>query len=209
MQFDVSHIGGGEYSKCHLFPQAQHWNGVFRGASFSRRNSVQNKGQVVYSARRVFCKMGFRTTLLFSLFAALCFLGAVGCRTVPPLPPVNLDEKGWTLKEGQAVWRRGAQLDLAGEVLIGLSPDCAMVQFTKGPIPVVVARREGEVWEARFPMQNRRYSGRGTPPARLAWLQLARALAGEPLARGWTWETNGGAWKLQSRNESITGAFTQ
>ena len=28
------------------------------------------------------------------------------CRTLPDLPAVNVSEPGWTLKQGQAVWRR-------------------------------------------------------------------------------------------------------
>src|SRR3954454_11899974 len=43
---------------------------------------------------------------------------AAGCSTAP-MHPVNLKEPGWTLREGQAVWKRNRNAtEIAGEVLV-------------------------------------------------------------------------------------------
>src|SRR5258708_3062502 len=49
----------------------------------------------------------------------LVLLGVVGCRTAAPLPVVNLKEPGWTVREGQAVWRRDRKApEIAGDILV-------------------------------------------------------------------------------------------
>ncbi len=112
-----------------------------------------------------------------------------GCRTVPPLPPENLSEPGWTVRQGQAVWIRARnEPEIAGEILVAIRGDGrAFVQFSKNPFPLVIARSTSESWEVQTPTQNKRYSGHGNPPARLVFLQIPRALVGLPLARGWSW----------------------
>src|SRR5439155_15039375 len=75
--------------------------------------------------------------ILFSCFLlALC---VPACRMLPPLPSVNLAEPGWTVHEGQAIWRpkRDAP-EIAGEILVATHQDGrALVQFTKTPFPFV------------------------------------------------------------------------
>src|SRR2546421_166697 len=70
---------------------------------------------------------------LCTLLLILLFLA--GCALLPPLPQANLRDPGWTVREGQAVWKskRGAS-DIAGEILVATQPDGrAFVQFTKTP----------------------------------------------------------------------------
>src|SRR5947209_13050077 len=89
---------------------------------------------------------------------------ATGCRMMRrPLPPVNLQEPGWIVREGQAVWRtkRGAQ-EIAGEVLVATRSDGrALVQFSKNPFPLLIGQITPHSWELRVPTQNKRYSGHG------------------------------------------------
>lgn len=122
-----------------------------------------------------------------------------GCRTAAPLQPVNLQEPGWTIRQGQALWTReqGAQ-EIAGEILVASRPDgSAFVQFTKNPFPLVTAQNTPTRWQVETPTEGKRYSGRGNPPKRLLFLYVPRALAGRSLPSGWTWEhlPNGG-WLL-------------
>src|SRR5436190_1004987 len=72
----------------------------------------------------------------------------VGCRTAP-LPPVNLHEPGWTVREGQAVWKRDQNTpEIAGEVLLATRPDgCTFVQFTKTPFPMIIAQTTTNHWQ--------------------------------------------------------------
>jgi len=136
------------------------------------------------------------------------------CETVPPLAPVNLQEPGWTLREGQAVWRmkRGGR-EIAGEILLATRPDGQVfVQFSKNPFPLMVAQAARDTWQVEVPTQNKHYSGHGRPPARLIWLCLPRVLAGEPPPKNWSWQRlpdNG--WRLENpaTGESLEGYFSQ
>ncbi len=142
--------------------------------------------------------------VVFLLLAAL-----TGCRTGPALPPVSLDEAGWTISRGEALWRHGDKLELAGEVLLAAGLERSLVQFSKGPIEIVSARREGTAWEIQFPAQKRRYSGRGRPPKALPWLHLADAVAGRPLPKGFSWSRSENSWKFESRRDVIEGVFSE
>src|SRR3989442_1149973 len=104
-----------------------------------------------------------------NVFSLFCLgLGLAGCRAVPLLPSVDLAAPGWTVREGQAVWRaRREAPEIAGEILMAANPDGrALVQFTKTPFPFVIARTAMDAWQIEMPTQNKRYSGRGQPPAR-------------------------------------------
>ncbi len=117
---------------------------------------------------------------------ALLALLLASCRTVPDLPPVNLSEPGWTLRQGQAVWRLDRDKpEIAGELLFATRGDRAMLQLTKNPLPFVTAQTVGERWQIQFVPQRRKFTGLGEPSPRLLFVHLARALNGrkppEPL----------------------------
>ena len=141
--------------------------------------------------------------------ALLCLASA--CQTLGPLPPFNLKEPGWTVREGQAVYRRNRTApDIAGEILVATRPDgSSFVQFTKAPFPLMIARTTATSWELQVPTQNSRYSGRGRPPARILLLALPRALAGQPLPKNLSWRADANGWHLENRKtgESLEGFF--
>jgi len=109
------------------------------------------------------------------------------CRTIPPLPAVNLSEPGWTLHQGQALWRSKKNApEIAGEILFATrAGGQTMLQMTKNPLPFVSVQTRGDEWQIEFVPQQRTFSGKGTPTPRLMWVHLARALNGakppEPL----------------------------
>jgi len=111
--------------------------------------------------------------------AALAALAISGCRSLPLQPPIDLSGPGWNLREGQAVWRPRAGADgIAGDLLVAMHPDGrSVVQFTKTPLPFIVAQRTTNAWQLQFVPRNKTYSGRGEPPARLLWLHLPDGLA--------------------------------
>ena len=144
----------------------------------------------------------------------LLLVAATGCGTLsPPLPPVNLNDPGWTVHEGQAVWSmKHGKRELAGEVLVATRIDGdAFVQFAKTPFPFLIGRLSQGRWEVQFPARNRRYSGPGAPPQRLIWLYLPRVLAGQPAPAGLSWRHDGHQWRLEnpSAAESVEGYFTR
>ena len=139
---------------------------------------------------------------------ALLF-AASGCQTLAPLPAVNLKEPGWTVREGQAVWRSSRSApEIAGELLVATQTDGAsFVQFTKAPFPLMIARTTASGWEIEVPTQNQRYSGHGPPPVRILWLALPRALTGQSLPQNFSWHSDANGWHLENRKtgESLEG----
>ena len=138
---------------------------------------------------------------LFPVLLALCSLSA--CRTAPPLSAVNLAEPDWRVQQGQAVWRsKKAAPEIAGELLVAVhASGRTFLQFTKVPLPFVVAQTTTNSWQIEFVADNRTYSGRGEPPAQVAWLQLTRCLAGTVPPAGWNWrKSGGGRWRLENKN---------
>ncbi len=126
---------------------------------------------------------------------------------------MDLKEPGWTVHQGQAVWRLPHHgREIAGDLLVATRPNGeAFVQFSKTPFPLVTARAQPNQWEADFPPQNKSYSGRGQPPQRLIWLYLPRMLAGQAPPRNWSWQESPQGWHLENRTtgESVDGYFSQ
>jgi hypothetical protein len=142
----------------------------------------------------------------------LVLFTATGCRTLPPLAPVNLSEPGWTVRQGQAVWQSGKERpEIAGELLVATKSNGeAFVQFTKTPFPLVIAQQVANHWQVQFPTQNKSYSGLGTPPSRLIWFPLAEALARKLPTDKWSWHQDANGWRLENRatKERLEGYFT-
>ena len=124
----------------------------------------------------------------FILAAGLCFLlSLTACRTPAPWSPVDTAQPGWRVLNGQAIWlsRKGAK-EIAGDLLVALGPrDGCLVQLSKTPFPLVTAGVAEGAWQIEFGAGARRYSGRGTPPARFVWFCMADALRGELVRPPW------------------------
>jgi hypothetical protein len=152
----------------------------------------------------------FRIVNRFPLLLLATLLCATGCRTPHPIPPADFSDPAWKLHHGQAVWRPNNEAqEVAGDLLVATRSDGQfVVQFTKVPVPLVVARRSPRAWEIQFPSDGREASGRLPPPERLIWLHLPDALRGEALPPGWTFERlDHGLWRLSAadRGEFIEG----
>jgi hypothetical protein len=133
---------------------------------------------------------------------------AVACRSVAPLPPLDLGQPGWQVRQGQATWQTGRHApEIAGELLVATGPRGeGFIQFTKTPLPFVVAQIAAGSWQIEFSAENRRYSGRGTPPSRLGWFQLLNCLRGEAPGSNWKCEPGAaGHWRI--KNESTGEIF--
>lgn len=157
---------------------------------------------------------GFALPVLATTLGAFLLVAASGCRTLShPLPPANLKEPGWTVRQGQAVWHRPQDArEIAGDVLVATRPDGrGFVQFTKSPFTIVVAQCTSNRWEAEFPPQHVHVSGRGKPPKRIIWLYLPRVLSGRPPPENWIWHENSQGWRLENgvTRESLEGFFNQ
>ena len=103
------------------------------------------------------------------------------------LPPVDTSSPGWTVRQGQALWRTESEkAEVAGDVVLSSHPQAgSFIQFSK-TLPILSARIAPEGWEFQTIPQNKRYSGRGNPPRRIVWLQLLRVLEGAEISDRWT-----------------------
>jgi hypothetical protein len=149
-------------------------------------------------------------------FRSVCLLAfaACGCFTLShPLPPVNLRDPGWTVYQGQAVWKLPkTQHDIAGDVVVATGPGGrSFVQFSKTPFPLVTGQTTAKGWQVEFPPQSKHYAGPGNPPKRIMWLYLPRVLRGDPAPAHWSWTNAMGNWKLENpaTGEALEGFFSQ
>jgi hypothetical protein len=117
--------------------------------------------------------------------AILCLVLA-GCATRAPMPPVDLKAPGWQVRRGQAVWKPGAKKpEIAGDVILATNPNGnSFVQFSK-TLPLVTAQKSPKGWQADFPPEDKHYSGGGTGPKRIVWLQLLNAIEGRRPDQYW------------------------
>jgi hypothetical protein len=171
-----------------------------------KKNFISRPGWQAGAAHagRDFCKAARAGLLLL----ALVFLPA--CHTVPPLPAVDVSGPGWKVREGQAVWKPKKNApEIAGELLVATNPDGrTFVQFTKTPIPFVVAQTTTNSWQIHFVPNNKTYSGHGRPPSQISWLHLVPSLAGVKLPKFWHWkQLENGNWRLENHytGESLEG----
>jgi hypothetical protein len=171
--------------------------------------SVQNKFEL-------FLRLAHRRIIHSILFSVLLSL-LPACRTTSTLPPVNLSESGWAVRQGQAVWRSKKEApEIAGELLVATNLNArSMVQFIKTPLPLVVAQTTADSWQIHFVPNNKTFSGQGTSPSRLArrylpycWLYVARCLSGVAPPEPWSWQQlPNNNWRLENRKtgESLEG----
>jgi hypothetical protein len=134
---------------------------------------------------------------------------SAGCRSLPPLPPDDLSQPGWTVRQGQAVWKTGGS-ELAGELILGQKQDgTASLLFIKTPLPLVSVQTKGPLWTVRFMADNRTVSGKDGAPAQLLWVHLARALTGRPLPAPLQFRSADN-WQLinSKTQEAISGFLT-
>ena len=149
--------------------------------------------------------IGFNSRRLRKLHSLLWLVAALACgacRTVPPFAAANLSDPGWTVRQGQAVWRPKTEApEIAGELLVATHRNGeTLLQFTKIPLPLVVARTATNRWHIEFVADHRGYSGRGKPPARIGWLHLASCVAGHAPPAPWHCEKRpDNHWRLESR----------
>jgi hypothetical protein len=154
-----------------------------------------------------------RRTIYVSTGVALAGLGvlvvASACRTAAPVPPADLTAPGWTVRQGQAVWKRGHNaVELAGELTVATQPHGrAFVQFVKPPLPLITLQVTTNHWELQSANLARPLAAPGRPPQRLAWTQLLACLAGRTPPPEWVFEREGqDMWRLTNRRTGETVA---
>jgi len=152
-------------------------------------------------------------SLPLAFILLLAALTGAGCQTSMQKTLFTASGLGWTVQEGQALWRAGPHYsELAGEIVMVRHKDgrCS-IQFTKTPLPLVLAQTTGTNWLIQFPPQQMSFGGRGAPPRRFTWLYLPTALAGKPLPKNFSFQRKpDGGWRLENTHtgETLEGFLT-
>jgi len=150
----------------------------------------------------------------FGRVAVLLLAASLGvsCRSLDPLPSVDLSAPGYRMQHGQALWKPAkTRPELAGELLLATKANGDFfVQFTKTPFTLATAQRVGDQWQIDLGSGDYRRSGHGPPPVRFVWFPLPAALAGAGVSRNWSFKrvmTN--LWKLENHRtgETLEGGF--
>jgi hypothetical protein len=147
--------------------------------------------------------------ILLRLASAILILLGGGCMTSPDKILFTTNDPGWTVRQGEAIWRPGLKRpELAGEFVLAQNPDGrSSLQFTKTLMPVLLAQTSRTNWLIQFPSQRFGFTGRGRPPQRFTWLYLSAALTGETLPENFHFTRSpDGGWRLENRR---TGEFVE
>lgn len=149
-----------------------------------------------------------KINFLWLTLAAFVLLGG-GCMTSPDKTLFAATGPGWTVRQGQAIWRPGWKYpELAGEIVLAQNSDGrSSLQFTKTLLPVVLAQTTKTNWLIQFPPQQIGFTGRGQPPQRFTWLYLSAGLTGEKLPENFQFTRSpDNGWRLENRR---TGEFIE
>ncbi len=124
------------------------------------------------------------------------------------MPAEDISQPGWSVRQGQAVWKASAEAtEIAGELLVATHPKRGLVlQFIKTPFPIVSGQVNPDGWRISF-SGAREFAGRGDPPTRISWFQLSAAVQGGKVPREWIFQrTSQRKWRLENRK---TGEYIE
>lgn len=152
------------------------------------------------------------SAIFADIFIGLLLLECISCRTGAPLAPADLSLPGWQLRQGQAVWKPSRDRpELAGDLLLAVNTNGDyLVQFSKTPFTLASAELRGSRWQIAF--GPRAWSGRGAPPTRFVWFQLAPLIEGKRVAAPWhATRLADQSWRLENSGagEFLEGQFFQ
>ncbi len=172
-----------------------------------RKRAAAGFGQSVNGKTEVKLFTRCLCLLCLSLLAA-----GTGCRTAASPEKFDFSAPGWGVQRGQAVWQPpGKRPEIAGELLLATNRNGDFfVQFSKIPFPIVTANVSSNHWQIEFGDGWRAWAGQGTPPQRLLWFQLPKAVRGAEAGPRWKFAAEpDGRWRLESArgHERLEGAF--
>ena len=146
--------------------------------------------------------------MLFVFWLGCVAVGLTACAvSAPALKKVDLEDPGWRIWRGQALWKPNAERPtLAGEIIAArhLNGD-VLVNFSKSPLPLVTAQTAGDTWRFDIVEGGRFYSGSGSPPKRIVWFFLPALLDGETMPKNWkAGMTEKGVWTVRNQRTGET-----
>ena len=146
------------------------------------------------------------SSIILGLILAATWSGGCASR---PIPPVNLAEDGWQVRESTIVWRpRRKAPELLGELLIAHHPDGRrLVQLSKQSLPLVTAQSDTNGWMITSTLRSGRFGGTLPATDRVPWFLLESLPPHPPQSSRWQVETlTNGFWHL---GNSRTGEYVE
>lgn len=152
----------------------------------------------------MFAEMGYtklhRSAYLRLLGSALLVIMLFSCSSGAPLPEVDLSAPGWTVWNGQALWK--AETDrsaIAGEIVLARHDNGdVLISFAKPPVPIFTAQTSGKRWKIDFIHTQDTYWGTGGPPSLFVWFQIPSLLQDATVPEGWqVIAVDDAIWELQ------------
>ena len=157
-----------------------------------------------YGCMRLFESCLPRPLLWSVLLAGLVIL--CGCQTATQAL-FTASGPGWHVQQGQALWRPKRGLpEFGGDLVLASHSDGrCLIQFDKTPLSMISAQSTSTNWLISFPQRQMSFTGRGSGPARFAWLYLSAALAGKALPSPLHFERKAdGGWRLENTRTGET-----
>ena len=149
---------------------------------------------------------GYSSCRYFGPLLLAILVLSTGCQTSKK-PLFTVSGPGWCVQEGQALWRPRTQMpELGGDLVVASHEDGrCVIQFSKTPLPLVMAQTSRTNWFIQFPPQKMSFAGSGAPPARFVWLHLSAAFSGKPLPAHLAFQRKPErAWRLENSRSGET-----
>jgi hypothetical protein len=160
-------------------------------------------GKRIWRSRRFGDRLS-RSGMKCASLIGFIFAAITGCAlSTPPFEQVDLEEPGWRLYSGQALWNPGAESPtLAGDIIVAIHESGnILVNFSKSAIPLITAQIVGDTWRLEVIEGGKSYSGKIPPPKRVFWFFLPDLIEGKEIPKSWMAETTEkGAWTVIKNN---------
>jgi len=124
------------------------------------------------------------------------------CSTGVSLPEVDLSAPGWTVWNGQALWKAEAERPaIAGEIVLARHDNGdVLINFAKPPVPIFTAQLSGVNWKIDFIYSQNTHSGTDGAPSRFVWFQIPSLLQSAVVPEGWQVQVAKPVWELLDPN---------
>lgn len=180
-----------------------------RGEEAPQRHGGTEKAEASGALFLIFNNSFSQFLFPLGLWVSVVGLLLSGCATAPALPPVDLSQPGWDVRESPALWRpRRDAPELAGELLVAVQGKDRLVQFSKQGLPVVTAVVTSNRWQVTSALRAGIHGGRLPAPAGVLWFAVDASPPKIRPERPWSLDQDGpeDRWRLTNTR---TGEFLE
>lgn len=160
---------------------------------------------------RILSKLGGRAAVCGTALLTLALTAGCYSHHVYSFPKVMVSGPGWTMYNGQVIWKATASVpELAGDLFVAVNTNGqAVMQFSK-TLPFLTAQMDNSHWQVNIPSQGKNYSGGYPLPSHFGWLQIPALLRHQSLTSPWTLTGSLDSWEIRNAatGEYLRGYFS-